>query len=172
MDVPLLQATRAGPGDPPGCLALSDWLEESGRPREAEFVRLRESLTQDAGDGRDRDLREDRLRELLLDGVSPPAATWTAHLKRRVPITFSLIPPGSFLMGSLDSEPERYENEGPRHPVTITRPFYIGVFPVTQAQWQALMGDVPSHFKGPDRPADSITGHEAEEFCARASEAL
>lgn len=171
-ELSLLQGIQTEPSDRTGWLVLSDWLEEHGRPLEAELVRLRESLTQDAGDSRQRDRREDRLRELLLDGVPPPVATRTFHLRRRVTITFSLVPPGRFLMGSLDSEAERYENEGPRHAVTLTRPFYVGVVPVTQAQYHAVMGEAPSRFKAPDRPADSITGHEAEEFCQRASEML
>jgi uncharacterized protein (TIGR02996 family) len=172
MDVSLLQAIQAEPRDRSGWLILSDWLEEEGRPDEAEFVRLRESLTQDVRSGAERDAREARLRELLRAKVPPPAAVWTGKLTRKVPISFSLIPPGRFLMGSLNDEPDRYDNEGPPHPVTITRPFYLGVYPVTQAQWSALMGDEPFSFRGPDRPADSISAHEAENFCRRASEAL
>ncbi|NBO94174.1 MAG: formylglycine-generating enzyme family protein, partial [Planctomycetia bacterium] len=97
---------------------------------------------------------------------------WTGKLNNKVSISFSLIPPGRFLMGSLHGEQDRYDNEGPRHEVTITRPFYLGIYPVTQAQWTAVMGDRPFRFLGPDRPADSITAHGAEHFCHRASEAL
>ncbi|MGL4554720.1 MAG: SUMF1/EgtB/PvdO family nonheme iron enzyme, partial [Gemmataceae bacterium] len=173
MDPSLLQAIQAEPADRSGWLVLSDWLEEEGRADEAEFVRLREALTADRPDDAGHGRRERRLRELLVGRVRPPAAVWTGTLGAAgVPVAFSLIPPGRFLMGSRDDEPDRYDNEGPRHRVTITRPFYLGVYPVTQAQWTALMGDEPFSFHAPDRPADSVSAHEAENFCRRASEAL
>ena len=59
-----------------------------------------------------------------------------------------LIRPGKFMMGSPDSEQGRGEDEGPQHEVTISKPFYMGVTEVTQAQYEAVMGKNPSHFKG------------------------
>ena len=56
---------------------------------------------------------------------------------------FVLIPAGTFPMGSADADREAAANERPRHPVTITKPFYVGKNEVTQAQWQAVMGSSP-----------------------------
>ena len=58
-------------------------------------------------------------------------------------IEFMLIPPGSFMMGSTNGSDEK-----PVHQVTIKYSFYMGRFEVTQAQWQSVMGNNPSSFKG------------------------
>ena len=55
------------------------------------------------------------------------------------------IPPGKFLMGSPPEEVERYEDEA-QHEVEITRPFYLGVYPVTQEEYQRVTGHNPSWF--------------------------
>src|SRR5262249_22849878 len=87
------------------------------------------------------------------------------------------IPAGTFLMGSPDNEAGRSVSEGPQHRVTI-KSFFIGKFPVTQAQWRAvaLLPKVqmelslnPSTFSGDDLPVESISWREAEEFCVRLS---
>jgi eukaryotic-like serine/threonine-protein kinase len=51
----------------------------------------------------------------------------------------TLIPPGTFLMGSPESESGRAKDEGPAHQVEITQPFYVGVYPVTQGQFAAFI---------------------------------
>ena len=71
-------------------------------------------------------------------------------------IEFRLVPPGTFSMGSLKDAPGRFSDEH-LHKVTITRPFYLGVYEVTQEQYTAVMGGNPSRFKTPDRPVDSIS---------------
>ena len=75
-----------------------------------------------------------------------------------------LIQPGSFLMGSPDSE-GRPAFESPRHRVTITRPFYIGVYEVTQEQFEQLIAVSPSRFKGSCNPADQVDFDLAAAFC-------
>jgi formylglycine-generating enzyme required for sulfatase activity len=57
------------------------------------------------------------------------------------------IPGGAFLMGSPNNEVGRADNEGPPHRVTLPT-FWMSKFPITQAQWQAMMGNNPSYFKG------------------------
>jgi WD40 repeat protein len=57
---------------------------------------------------------------------------------------FVWIPPGTYMMGSPKSEAGRKENEA-QHKVTLTKGFYMGVYTVTQEQWEAIMGDNPSH---------------------------
>ena len=63
------------------------------------------------------------------------------------------IPPGTFLMGSPSSELGRWDDEGPQHEVTLSRGYWLGETPVTQALWVAVMGENPSRFRG-ERPDD------------------
>ena len=92
-----------------------------------------------------------------------------------------LIPAGSFMMGSPNGLGE--ENEHPLHEVRITRPFYLGATEVTQAQYEAVMGNTPSHFSatgdGKDKVAGQSTGQhpveqvswlDAVKFCNKLSE--
>ncbi|MEZ5671106.1 MAG: formylglycine-generating enzyme family protein [Thiotrichaceae bacterium] len=80
------------------------------------------------------------------------------------------IPAGEFWMGS--PEGEGYDDERPRHKVVITKPFYMGKYPVTQAQWQAVMGNNPSYFKGEKRPVETVSWNDAKEFCQKLSQRL
>jgi len=80
------------------------------------------------------------------------------------------IPAGTFQMGSpvtpLGVAP--YYNiaqSQPVHTVTITRPFWMGIYEVTQAQYQALMGSNPSQFVGPQRPVDRVSWNSAMAYC-------
>ena len=89
-----------------------------------------------------------------------------------VVMTCKLIPAGTFLMGSPKTEKNRERNEGPQHKVTLSRPFYMGIYPVTQAQYKAVMRKNPSCFRwftAPDRPVDSVTCHDAAVFCKELS---
>ncbi len=87
------------------------------------------------------------------------------RFKNSIGMEFCLIPAGSFMMGSPDGV--GFSNEHPQHRVTITRPFYMGKYLVTQAQYQAVMGKNPSYFKGADRPVEQVSWHDAWEFCHR-----
>ena len=84
------------------------------------------------------------------------------------------LPAGPFLMGSPDPEPERSNDEGPRHRVTITRLFYIDVYPLTQQAYAAVMGSNPAEFiaargGGPNHPVEQVSWDDAVEFCRRLS---
>ena len=171
MEQSLLQALHLDPTDDTGWLALADWLEENGRVAQAEALRLRETLRKSI-DVEDRPEKEERLRALIEDGESPPSALVHLDLAHNVPLTVALVPPGVFLMGSPDEEKDRYENESPRHSVTITRPFYLGIYPVTQRQWRARMGDNPSQFRGDARPVESVSWPECQSFCEDVAEKL
>ena len=87
------------------------------------------------------------------------------------------IPGGHFMIGSPRWELERLNNEEPQHTIAI-KPFFMGKFAVTQAQWRrvATLNKVkidldpnPSYFKGVDRPVEKISWNDAQEFCARLS---
>ncbi|MGF1522326.1 MAG: SAV_2336 N-terminal domain-related protein [Leptolyngbyaceae cyanobacterium] len=95
-----------------------------------------------------------------------------------LPLEMVAIPEGIFLMGSPDDEPERFERESPQHEVTVA-PFFMGRYPVTQAQWRVVAAlpqverDLDSdaaRFKGDKRPVESIAWNDAVEFCARLSQ--
>jgi formylglycine-generating enzyme required for sulfatase activity len=89
---------------------------------------------------------------------------------RGVTMKMVLIRPGKFLMGSPDSEQDRYARECPQHAVTISNPFYLGATEVTQAQYQAVMGTNPSHFRGPTNPVETVSWYDAAEFCKKLAE--
>jgi formylglycine-generating enzyme required for sulfatase activity len=82
---------------------------------------------------------------------------------------FAWCPPGTFLMGSPPSELERDDDEQ-QHQVTLTRGFWLGVTPVTQAQWQAVLGSNPSDFQGDDRPVEQVSWDDCREFCKKLAE--
>jgi formylglycine-generating enzyme required for sulfatase activity len=124
-------------------------------------------------------------------------AAWAKHLrvpvawKNSIGMTFVFIPPGEFDMGSTEDEVarllkeakatkgpavhiklyiERLPAEAPKHRVRITQPFYLGMFEVTQAEYERVMGTNPSHFKGhPQRPVELVSWEDAVEFCRRLS---
>jgi formylglycine-generating enzyme required for sulfatase activity len=75
-----------------------------------------------------------------------------------------LIRPGVFWMGSPASEPGRYLDEGPRHRVRITRPFYLGRCQVTQEQYERHMGQNPSNFRGGGAGAERVAGLDTRRF--------
>jgi formylglycine-generating enzyme required for sulfatase activity len=76
-----------------------------------------------------------------------------------VPIHLTLVKPGRFLMGSNAENAE--EDEKPAHEVYFDAPFYIGTFPVTQAQWAAVFPDhSPSRFKGTELPVENVSWHD------------
>ena len=74
------------------------------------------------------------------------------------------IPGGTFQMGSTERTAEQ-----PVHQVTV-KPFFMGKYPITQEQWQAVMGNNPSYFKGAKRPVEQVSWQDAFEFCAKLSQ--
>jgi len=73
---------------------------------------------------------------------------------------FVLIPAGEFMMGSPESE-EDHSSDGQQHRVRITKPFYLGVYEVTQEQYERVMGENPSYFSRTGRGKDHVTGRDA-----------
>lgn len=74
-------------------------------------------------------------------------------------------------MGSPNNESHRHSSEGPQHQVTLAE-FWMGKYPVTQAQYQVVMENNPSYFKGDNRPVEQVSWNNAMEFCDRLSESL
>ena len=73
------------------------------------------------------------------------------------------------MMGSPATESGRDSRESPQHQVTVPA-FYGTTDPITQAQWQAVMGNNPSEFKGEKRPVECVSWDDAVEFCSKLSE--
>jgi formylglycine-generating enzyme required for sulfatase activity len=99
-----------------------------------------------------------------------PAKELILDLGSNVSMKLVLIPAGKFLMGSPDGEPNRFPDEGPQHEVTISKPFYMGVYTVTQEQYEQVMGKNPSSFKGPQNPVETVSWDDAVEFCKKLSQ--
>jgi formylglycine-generating enzyme required for sulfatase activity len=92
--------------------------------------------------------------------------TW----KNSIGVEFVRIPAGSFLMGSPENEPYCDEDQKPQHRVTLSRPFYLGKYEVTQKQWLAVMDGNPGEFDGPDLPVERVSWDDAREFIRRLNE--
>jgi formylglycine-generating enzyme required for sulfatase activity len=89
------------------------------------------------------------------DTVAPPAdMVWIAA--------------GTFMMGSPSSEADRTIDET-QHSVTISNGFYMGKYEVTQAEYQAVMGNNPSYFKGDNLPVEQVSWYDAVEYCNKRS---
>jgi len=116
--------------------------------------------------------------ELVLGAASSASASSPApHIAleptfaNSIGMEFVLIPAGTFMMGSPDSDTEARDDEKPAHRVTISQPFYLGKYPVTQAQWAAMIGNNPSQFKGhPTQPAGGVSWDDALAFLHKLNE--
>ncbi len=97
----------------------------------------------------------------LLTKVDPPS-TWRSPLG----MEFVWIPAGNFVMGSPVGEAGRLEDEDPQHEVRISRGFWMGRYEVTQSEWEAVMGENPSHFKdcGPRCPVEQVSWNDVRRF--------
>lgn len=79
-----------------------------------------------------------------------------------------LIKAGSFKMGSPRKESSRRNTDWPTHEVTISNDFYMGKFEVTQAQWEAVLGEHKFYFRGkPDNPAEKVSWRACQRFIRR-----
>ena len=86
-------------------------------------------------------------------------------LKNSIDMKFALIPAGEFMMGS-----EEFNSSKPVHTVKIRTPFYLGINPVTQREWKAIMGNNPSEFNGNDLPVESVSWNEVQDFIKKLNE--
>ncbi|HAG82297.1 MAG TPA: formylglycine-generating enzyme family protein [Cyanobacteria bacterium UBA12227] len=119
-----------------------------------------------------------RKTELIIKRHQQRAYHFIEYLGNNVQLEMVAIPGGTFLMGSPETEERHRIKESPQHQVTI-QPFFIGKYPITQAQWQAVaslpqinrkLNPALSDFKGANRPVECVSWYDAVEFCARLSE--
>lgn len=86
----------------------------------------------------------------------------------KLKLEMRLIPAGVFIMGSPSNEPDREDDEGSQYKLEISKPFYMGIYEVTQAQWSALMGTSPSRFSGlPDNPVEQVSWDDCQGFITK-----
>jgi formylglycine-generating enzyme required for sulfatase activity len=113
--------------------------------------------------------------DLILQKERKQARYFTERLAEDVGLDMILVPGGQFMMGSPEDEPEREENEGPQHLVSVPA-FFMGRYPVTQAQWRVVaefpqvnqeLEPDPAQFKGGNRPVEQVSWYDAVEFCNR-----
>jgi len=116
-------------------------------------------------------------------GPAVNTASSQESIKNSIGMTLKLIPDGEFFMGSPDDAIEAENHEKPSHRVRISKPFYLGVCEVTQAQYKAVMGNNPSWFSanggGKDRvagqstdtyPVEMVSWLDAVQFCNKLSQ--
>jgi len=88
--------------------------------------------------------------EKQLETAKPAASEVKDMIKNSIGMKLKLIPAGSFLMGATPDDARADDIEKPQHKVTITRPFYLGVYEVTQYEHKQVMGANPSEIRGDD----------------------
>jgi uncharacterized protein (TIGR02996 family) len=189
-----LSAIHEAPADDVAWLACADWLDDAGQSDRAELVRLTRRLRvlPTMEPTVERVSAEVRVAALLNAGVRPIVPEIVNDLGMR----FALIPPGRFRMGSSAREQNGVETsrqvedarayyrerglEETAHEVQLTRVVYLGVYPVTQRQYEVVTGINPSYFSrgGPgnakvkditdaelgDFPVDSVSWEDAQRF--------
>ncbi len=91
--------------------------------------------------------------------AAPPTGGWTDEYKT-TKLVLRKIPAGTFVMGSPEDELGRLDSET-QHQVTLTKDFYVGLFEVSQKQWNLVMGNWPSYFKNESfrdaRPVEQVS---------------
>lgn len=104
-------------------------------------------------------------------------SAYVENLNRNVGLDMVYVPGGTFWMGSPEKEVGRIDNESPQHRVRVPA-FYMGKYPVTQAQWYAVsllesvqreLKPQPSRFMGDRHPVEQVSWNDAVEFCERVS---
>ncbi len=80
------------------------------------------------------------------------------------------MPAGEFWMGSEEGEPGRYEDEGPRHRVSLSKGYWLAETACTQELWEAVMEANPSRFVDPRRPVEGVSYKGVMDFLARTEE--
>ena len=102
-----------------------------------------------------------------LSGVLTNVDNISIPVKYGISIDMVRVEAGTFTMGATPKIKEPLYDEQPTHRVTLTNDYYIGKYEVTQALWQAVMGDDPSYFKGDNLPVEAVTWDDCQEFIGK-----
>jgi len=140
---------------------------------------LSENLAEDSVENLAENLAEDLAENLTKESASTGTNSSTGDsvsdvsnsqigvdnlIRNSLGMEFVLIPEGEFDMGSPSREKRRKLWESPVHRVSIKKPFYLGRYPVTQEQWNKVMGNSPSYFRGEKHPVETVSWEEAQAF--------
>ncbi|MFM2095378.1 MAG: hypothetical protein RIS70_2502 [Planctomycetota bacterium] len=98
-------------------------------------------------------------------GDATPSGESLSETTNSIGMKLKLIPAGTFTMGSVKGGASELSHE-----VTLTKPFYLGAYEVTQEQYERVIGVNPSQFKNPRKPVETVTWDDAVEFCRTLSE--
>jgi formylglycine-generating enzyme required for sulfatase activity len=109
------------------------------------------------------------IEEWQLQRKSGHAKRFIEALGNSVTLEMVAIPSGEFMMGAPTTENDSHGSGRPQHSVKVSS-FYMGRYPVTQAQFEAVMGKNPSRFKGADLPVENVSWKGVQEFCRRLTE--
>jgi formylglycine-generating enzyme required for sulfatase activity len=116
--------------------------------------------------------------KIVINWTQKAAQYYVEDLGKGIELEMVEIPGGSFQMGAPKTEKDSSDNERPQHQVNVPT-FFMGKYPVTQAQWQAVaslpqinreLQPNPSRFEGANRPVEEVSWYDAVEFCARLSQ--
>ncbi len=135
-------------------------------PNEPKFQNFREQLSKSVGSYQF-DVITVNSQGKEIKREQKEAQYFSEDLGNSVTLDLVAIPGGTFMMGSPVGE--GYDKEKPQHRVTVPA-FLMGKYPITQAQYQQVMGTNPSYFKGDDRPVERLSWDDAVEFCQRLSQ--
>ncbi len=168
-------------GQVQGLLEAAQMLAEAPATKDAALAQIDRALALDPTSAEARELRE-RIEARYTGATYTPGQTQKL-VADEIVIELAWIPPGVFMMGG-DQSPEEvmrlglgatdvYHHEHPQHAVRISRGFWIMTTEVQQGQWQAVMGNNPSHFNaGPSHPVEQVSWYDAVEFANRLTEAV
>ena len=111
--------------------------------------------------------------EVVLKEYKGPknGATKTITLPGGVTMEMIYVAPGEFTMGSPESE-EGHEDDEKQHCVTLTKGFWLGKYEVTQKQWESVMRNNPSNWKGDDLPVENVSWEDCQEFIRKVNASL
>ena len=88
-------------------------------------------------------------------------------VKDGISIDMVRVEAGTFTMGATAEMEDPMDWEKPTHRVTLTNDYYIGKYEVTQALWQAVMGNNPSYFKGDNLPVEYVSWDDCQDFLSK-----
>ena len=88
-------------------------------------------------------------------------------VKDGISIDMVRVEAGTFTMGATSEMKDPWDDEKPAHQVTLTNDYYIGKYEVTQALWQAVMGNNPSNFKGDNLPVENVSWKDCQKFLSK-----
>lgn len=162
----LLAGIVAHPHETVRRLVLADWLREHDQAERAELVHFHHELVRtcvEPDEHPDRAEWQARVVRLIDSGVQVCLPRVHIPLPGDTPFEGVFIPPGKFRMGGWDTNPD----EAPLHEVSISDGFFLGVHPVTNGIWAAVMGALRDPGRPAQQPVGEVSHPAAELFCAR-----